>query len=63
MTDFEEEEGLRAAFQDLREDAALLRLALLGARVSTDRLTLDCLLRLSDYLDQHVDDLRVSCGL
>ena len=62
MANFEQEENLREALQDLREDAALLRLALLGARVSIDRLTLDCLLRLSDYLNQHVDDLRVLCG-
>ena len=61
MANFEQEENLREALQDLREDAALLRLALLGARVSIDRLTLDCLLRLSDYLNQHVDDLRVLC--
>ena len=62
MADFEQEENLREALQDLREDAALLRLALMGARVSIDSLTLDCLLRLSDYLNQHVDDLRVLCG-
>ena len=61
MTGLEYSECLQETLQDLREDAALLRLALLGARVSIDRLTLDCLLRLSDYLNQHVDDLRVLC--
>lgn len=57
----QQEESLRDTLQDLREDAALLRLALMGAEASMDRLTLDCLLRLSDYLNQHVDDLRSLC--
>lgn len=62
MTALEHDERLREALQGLREDAALLRLALMGAEVSIDSLTLECLLRLTDYLDQHVDDLRVLCG-
>ena len=62
MTALEHDERLREALQGLPEDAALLRLALMGAEVSIDSLTLECLLRLTDYLDQHVDDLRVLCG-
>lgn len=57
MTGFEYSEHLQETLQDLREDAALLNLALLGARVSIDELTLTCLLRLTDYLDQHIRDI------
>ena len=57
MTGLEYSECLQETLQDLREDAALLNLALLGARVSIDDLTLACLLRLTDYLDQHIKDI------
>ena len=62
MTPFEHDECLREALQELQEDAALLRLTLLGAQAPADALTLSCLLRLSNYLDQHVGDIRVLCG-
>ena len=62
MTSFEYSECLRETLQDLREDAMLLVLALNGVRSSVDSLTLDCLLRLNDYLNQHMDDLRFLCS-
>jgi len=62
MTVFEQKECIQEVLQDLQEDAALLRLAVLGMARSTDKLTLSCLLRLSDYLNQHVNDIRVLCG-
>lgn len=51
------QEDIRETLQDLREDVALLQLALMGAEVSIDRLTFSCLLRLTDYLKQHVGDM------
>lgn len=59
LTTEERSEYMKEALQDLKEDVALLQLALLGAQTSIDRLTLNCLLRLSDYLKQHVDDICV----
>ena len=59
MTDFEYSECLKETLQELREDAKLIDLALLGAQASIDKLTLDCLLRLTDYLNQHVNDVCV----
>ena len=61
MTDFEYSECLKETLQELREDAMLIALSLLGAQVSIDKLTLDCLLRLTDYLNQHVNDVCVLC--
>lgn len=61
MTDFEYSECLEETLQELREDAMLLNLALLGAQVSIDELTHDCLLRLTDYLQQHVNDICALC--
>ena len=61
-TKTEQSEEIQETLQDLREDVALLQLALLGAQAAIDRLTLSCLLRLSDYLKQHVRDLEVLCG-
>ena len=61
MTDFEYSECLRETLQELREDTMLIALSLLGAQVSIDKLTLDCLLRLTDYLNQHVNDVCVLC--
>ncbi len=61
MTDFEHTECLRETLQELREDAQLIHLSLLGAQTSVDPLTLDCLLRLTDYLNQHINDVCVLC--
>lgn len=61
MTIFNQQECIQETLQDLQEDAALLRLAVLGMARSTDKLTLACLLRLSDYLNQHVNDIRILC--
>jgi len=61
MTDFEHFECLSETLRELQEDAQLLRLALLASRPTADGLTLDCLLRLSDYLSQHVNDICVLC--
>ena len=62
MIEYSNNECIQETLQDLQEDAALLRLALLGIAHSTDKLTLACLLRLSDYLNQHVNDIRILCG-
>ncbi len=61
LTPTEHSECIEETLQDLQEDIALLRLALLGAQVSIDPLTHSCLLRLADYLKQHVDDICVLC--
>lgn len=61
MNEFEYSECLKETLQELKEDALLLDLALLGAQEFIDKLTLDCLLRLSDYLGQHVNDISVLC--
>jgi len=61
LTPTEHTECIEETLQDLREDVALLQLALLGAQAAIDRLTLHCLLRLSDYLKQHVDDICTLC--
>lgn len=61
MTDFEHSVCLQETLQELQEDARLLRLALLGTQAFADKLTQDCLLRLSDYLDQHINDVCVLC--
>ncbi len=52
---------MQETLQDLREDITLLQLALLGAQASIDKLTLSCLLRLSDYLKQHIEDMGAVC--
>ena len=62
MTTFGHDQYVRETLRELREDAALLRMALLGGQSSMDGLTFSCLLRLSDYLRQHVDDVWVLCG-
>lgn len=61
MTDREHSECLEETLQELRQDAKLLGLALMGSQVSIDDLTLDCLLRLADYLNQHINDITVLC--
>lgn len=61
MKDFEYSEALRETLQELREDAMLIGLALLGTQGSVDKLTRDCLLRLADYLNQHVNDIATLC--
>ena len=58
MTKFE---CIQEALQDLQEDAALLRLSVLGPQGFMDELTRTCLLRLTDYLKQHVNDICVLC--
>ena len=62
MTDCEKTECVRETLHELREDAELIRIALLGAEASVDQLTWECLLRLTDYLKQHVDDICILCG-
>lgn len=61
MTKPEYTECLEETLQELREDAMLLELTLLGAQCSIDCLTLNCLQRLTDYLQQHVNDICVLC--
>lgn len=48
---------LQEAIQTLREDSALLELALLGAQAAIDHTTLSCLLRVSDLIRDHIREL------
>ena len=57
LTHFDRQQDLEETKEDLLQDVQLLRLALRGAEGAIDRLTLDCLLRLTDYLEQHTADL------
>ena len=59
MTKFE---CIQETLQDLQEDAALLRLSILSTKNAVDDLTRTCLLRLIDYLNQHIHDICVLCG-
>lgn len=61
MADSVRSECIQETLRDLREDTALLRLTVLGTRGHMDRLTRDCLIRLIDYLGQHVNDICVLC--
>ena len=54
-------ECIQETLQDLQEDAVLLRLSILGTANTVDELTRTCLLRLTDYLTQHVNDICVLC--
>ena len=62
MNDLCHDKCILETLQDLREDASLLRLCILGLQDSVDELTRVCLLRLTDYLNQHVNDICVLCG-
>lgn len=62
MTIFDRNECIKEVLQDLQEDTLLLRLSILGLQGSVDELTRVCLLRLTDYLNQHVNDICVLCG-
>ena len=57
----EHAECLQESLNDLREDARLLQITLRGVRTPADELTMNCLIRLTDYLDQHVNDVCVLC--
>lgn len=59
MTDLEYSKSLEDALEDLQEDAELIRIVLLGAGDAVDELTLRCMLRLSDYLKQHINDVEM----
>ena len=48
---------LQEAVQALREDSALLELALLGAQAAIDPTTLSCLLRVSDFIRDHIREM------
>ena len=61
MMEIQNSDCIQEALQDLQEDIALLQLALLGAQASVDKVTLNCLLRLSDYLKQHIEDMATLC--
>lgn len=61
MKCYERKECIQETLCELQEDTALLRMALMGAEGPVDQLTWDCLLRLTDYLKQHVDDICVLC--
>lgn len=45
------------AIETLREDAALLELALMGAEVAIIPFIFSCLLRLTESLKQHIEDM------
>lgn len=61
LTDFERQEELQELFDALQEDVVLLRLALMGAQVQLDSLTLRGFLRLSNDLDEHIGHLSAFC--
>ena len=50
------------ALQDLREDAVMLHAVLCNAKAPVDQVTLACLLRLSDYLNQHIQDMEMAAA-
>ena len=54
-------ECIQETLQDLQEDVTLLRLSILGTKNTVDELTQTCLLRLIDYLNQHINDICVLC--
>jgi len=58
MDEFERREELERTWENLFQILHILRLTLQGAEIEIDDLTLNCLLRLTDYLDQHTADLR-----
>lgn len=61
MNETDRAECLAEVLEALREDTRMLFLMLHGVQPTADRLTLDCLRRLSDYLNQHVNDVSVLC--
>ena len=52
-----QDSDLQNALYDLKQDTKLLQLAIRGSDSSMDSLTKECLLRLTDYLQQHVNDV------
>ena len=48
---------LQETLHDLMQDARLLQLTIRGSDSTIEPLTAECLLRLTDYLQQHVNDL------
>lgn len=52
---------LKESLEALKEDERLLQLALRGTQDFVDEITVSCLLRLADYLNQHVNDVWVLC--
>ena len=61
LTDFERQEELQELFDALQEDVTLLRLALMGAQIQLDSLTLRGFLRLSGDLNEHIGHLMAFC--
>lgn len=59
--DFDQQEALQNALEALEEDAALLRLAFMGAQIEVGKLTLRCFLRLADALEGHVRQTAILC--
>ena len=62
MESYDRNECIKEVLQDLQEDTALLHLVISGIQPSLDHLTHTCLLRLMDYLKQHVNDICVLCN-
>lgn len=54
---FENTQDFYETLTELRKDAQMLRLMLFGFEVDVDELRLQCLFRMSDYLDQHIKDV------
>lgn len=48
-------EELYTVLTELRQDAQMFRLMLFGLEIDMDELRLQCLFRVSDYLDQHIE--------
>ena len=55
-------EELEETLTDLRQDAQILRMMLFALEISLEDLPLQCLFRISDYLDQHISDVCTLCG-
>lgn len=53
--------SLQEALYDLKQDANLLQLAIRGSAPDINALTFECLLRLMDYLQQHINDICFLC--
>lgn len=55
-------EELYQSLSNLRQNAQMFRMMLFGLETCLDELPLQCLFRMSDYLDQRVDEVCALCG-
>ena len=62
LTEAQRQQELSDTLEELRQDLLMLRLMLRGLEGRCDDLSLQCLTRIGDYLDQHIGDVRVLCS-